>query len=82
MAKRKIVDAHHHLWNLSHGYNYPWLQDQQSGEGLLGSLAPIIRDYLIEDYRADVASYDLVKSVHIEAVPADLGAGLRSAASG
>ena len=37
MAKRKIVDAHHHLWNLSRGYNYPWLQDQQSGEGMLGS---------------------------------------------
>ena len=39
MAKRKIVDAHHHLWDLGRGYNYPWLQDKPSGEGMLGNLA-------------------------------------------
>ncbi len=71
MAKRKIVDAHHHLWDLGRGYNYPWLQDKPSGEGMLGNLAPIARDYLLRDYRADTASYDVVASVHIEAVPAD-----------
>jgi predicted TIM-barrel fold metal-dependent hydrolase len=71
MAKRKIVDAHHHLWKLSDGYNYPWLQDAPSGEGMLGSLAPIVTDYLAADYRADTGDYDLVKSVHIEAVPAN-----------
>jgi predicted TIM-barrel fold metal-dependent hydrolase len=71
MAKRKIVDAHHHLWDLGRGYNYPWLQDTPSGEGMLGNLAPIARDYLLRDYRADTANYDVVGSVHIEAVPAD-----------
>jgi predicted TIM-barrel fold metal-dependent hydrolase len=71
MAKRKIVDAHHHLWKLSAGYNYPWLQDTPSGEGMLGSLAPIVRDYLAADYRHDTEAYDVAKSVHIEAVPAD-----------
>ena len=71
MAKRKIVDAHHHLWDLGRGYNYPWLQDKPSGEGMLGDLKPIARDYLLRDYRADTANYDLVGSVHIEAVPAD-----------
>jgi predicted TIM-barrel fold metal-dependent hydrolase len=71
MAKRKIVDAHHHLWDLGRGYNYPWLQDKPSGEGMLGDLKPIARDYLLRDYRADAANYDLVGSVHIEAVPAD-----------
>ena len=71
MAKRKIVDAHHHFWQLSRGYNYPWLQDTPSGEGMLGNLSPIVRDYCVADYRADAAGYDLVKSVHIEAVPAD-----------
>jgi predicted TIM-barrel fold metal-dependent hydrolase len=69
MARRKIVDAHHHLWKLSDGYKYPWLQDKPSGEGMLGSLAPIVRDYLAADYRKDTASYDVVKTVHIEAVP-------------
>jgi predicted TIM-barrel fold metal-dependent hydrolase len=71
MAKRKIVDAHHHLWDLGRGYNYPWLQDKPSGEGMLGSLAPIARDYLLRDYHADTANYDVVGSVHIEAVPAN-----------
>ena len=38
---------------------------------MLGDLAPIVRDYLLDDYRADTANYDVVSSVHIEAVPAD-----------
>jgi predicted TIM-barrel fold metal-dependent hydrolase len=71
MAKRKIVDAHHHLWELSKAYNYPWLQDIASGEGMLGNLKPITVDYLAKDYRADTANYDVVKSVHIESVPAN-----------
>ena len=71
MAKRKIVDAHHHLWDLGRAYNYPWLQDKPSGEGMLGDLSPIVRNYLIDDYLADSADYEMVKSVHIEAVPRD-----------
>jgi predicted TIM-barrel fold metal-dependent hydrolase len=71
MAKRKIVDAHHHLWDLGRGCNYPWLQDKPSGDGMLGNLAPIARDYLLRDYRADAANYDVVGSVHIEAVSAN-----------
>lgn len=69
MVKRRIVDAHHHLWDLGRGYRYPWLQDASSGEGLLGDLGPIVRDYLPLDYRADTAAYDVVASVHVEAVP-------------
>jgi predicted TIM-barrel fold metal-dependent hydrolase len=71
MTKRAIVDAHHHLWELSGGYKYPWLQDKPTGEGMLGALAPIAQDYGVAEYRADAASYDLVQSVHVEAVPVD-----------
>ncbi len=77
MAKRKIVDAHQHLWQLSAGYNYPWLQDKQGGEGMLGDLASIIRDYLPADYRADAADYEVVGTVHVEAVPHDAVAETR-----
>lgn len=77
MSRRKIVDAHHHLWQLSDGYKYPWLQQLPRTAGMLGSLAPIERDYLLADYRADTAGYDLVHSVHIEAVPADAVAETR-----
>ena len=71
MSKRRIIDTHHHLWDLGHGYRYPWLQDRPLGVGVCGDVAPIARDYLADDYRADTAGYDLVKSVHVEAVAAD-----------
>lgn len=77
MGKRQIVDAHHHLWDLDHGYAYPWLQDVATGEGMLGNLAPIAKSYGVADYLADTAGYDVVKSVHIEAVPLDMVAETR-----
>lgn len=38
---------------------------------MLGDLTPIASDYGAAQYAADVASYEVVKSVHVEAVPAD-----------
>ena len=64
-----IVDAHHHLWDLSSG-RYAWLTDGPR-EVVFGSTAPLIRDYLLDDFLADMASIDLVKSVHIQASFAD-----------
>ena len=60
-----IVDAHHHLWELGSG-RYSWLTDGPR-EVVFGSTAPLIRDYLLDDFLADMASIDLVKSVHIQA---------------
>jgi predicted TIM-barrel fold metal-dependent hydrolase len=71
MRRRKIVDAHHHLWDLGRGYAYPWLQDQPLGIGVCGDIGPIAKDYLIDDYLAETASYELVKSVFVEAVALD-----------
>ena len=64
-----IVDAHHHLWKLGSG-RYAWLTDGPR-EVVFGSTAPLIRDYLLDDFLADMASIDLVKSVHIQASFAD-----------
>ena len=64
-----IIDAHHHLWDLSSG-RYSWLTDGPR-EVVFGSTAPLIRDYLLDDFLADMASIDLVKSVHIQASFAD-----------
>ena len=60
-----IVDAHHHLWDLESG-RYSWLTDGPR-EVVFGSTAPLIRDYLLDDYLADMAGIGLVKSVHIQA---------------
>jgi predicted TIM-barrel fold metal-dependent hydrolase len=63
-----IVDAHHHLWDLSGGpLYYPWLQDATPHEFFLGDYAKLKRDYLPADYRRDSAGLGIVKTVHVEA---------------
>jgi hypothetical protein len=42
-----IIDPHHHLWDLSME-RHPWLQKAQKSSPL-GPLAPILRDYGVED---------------------------------
>lgn len=63
-----IVDAHHHLWQLSGGpLYYPWLQDAKPHEFFLGDYAKLKRDYLPADYRRDSAGLGVVQTVHVEA---------------
>lgn len=62
-----VVDAHHHLWDLSKGH-YPWLQEAYDpGAFFLGDYRPICRDFLATDYRAAVGPCDVVATVHVEA---------------
>ena len=61
-----IVDAHHHLWDLATGW-YPWLTTERLKEMVFGDPSPLARNYLLEDYLADMAQLRLVKSVHIQA---------------
>ena len=60
----QIVDAHHHLWDLSK-LHYPWLAEPIDHP--MGDYAAIRRNYLIDDFRADAARQGLVKSVHVQA---------------
>lgn len=61
-----IIDAHFHLWDLA-GDHYPWLMPGGSfgPKGLFDSLK---HDYVLDDYRADIAGQNVVASVHIEAL--------------
>jgi predicted TIM-barrel fold metal-dependent hydrolase len=61
-----IVDAHHHLWDLSLG-RHPWLARDAGATGGLGDLAPIRRTFLPEDYRRAAAGQPVVATVHVEA---------------
>jgi len=61
-----IVDAHHHLWDLSMG-RHPWLAPSEDNHGGLGNLEPLRRDYLPADYARDAAGQNIVATVHIEA---------------
>ena len=60
----RIVDAHHHLWDLSHCH-YPWLMERGVVR-FFGDPAPIQRDYLVDDLRADFGELPVVKSVHVQ----------------
>jgi len=66
---RRIVDAHHHLWDLS-ACRYPWLM-AKGVTRFFGDPTPIQKDYLVRDLRADASSYQLDASVHIQVGVAD-----------
>jgi predicted TIM-barrel fold metal-dependent hydrolase len=62
-----VVDAHHHLWDLSRG-RYPWLQQDYDPQAFfLGDYQVLRRDFLPADYRAASAGCQVVATVHVEA---------------
>ena len=63
-SARKIVDAHHHLWDLD-ACNYPWLM-AKGVRRFFGDPTPIQKNYLVQDLRADARDYELDASVHIQ----------------
>lgn len=64
----RLIDAHHHLADLSR--SYPWLENT-APYPYHGDHSPIRRDYLVSDYRDDVDGLTLVGSIHIENGAAD-----------
>ncbi len=60
-----IVDAHHHLWDLRANY-YPWLTDRV-GPRMYGDYKAIRRDYRMAEFRVDIGSLPVRKSVHVQA---------------
>jgi predicted TIM-barrel fold metal-dependent hydrolase len=64
MGKRRIIDAHHHLWDLD-ACHYPWLMEQGVVR-FFGDPADIQRNYLADELRKDASNYELAGSVHIQ----------------
>jgi len=60
----QIVDAHHHLWNLSK-IHYPWLMARGVAR-FFGDPTPIQHDYLVADFLDDVGDLPVSSSVHIQ----------------
>ncbi|RJG57966.1 amidohydrolase [Sphingobium terrigena] len=61
-----FVDAHIHLWDLAH-IRYDWLSPPFSDEGPNGSVEAIAHNYGVAAYRADLARWNVVGAVHIDA---------------
>jgi predicted TIM-barrel fold metal-dependent hydrolase len=59
------IDPHHHLWDLEHN-DYPWLREPGAPR-MYGDFSAMCRSYLIDDFRADSAPHNVVKSVHVQA---------------
>lgn len=67
MDNIKIVDAHHHLWDLNNkDTKYSWLMVTE-GEAFFGDYAAIRKNYLLDDYIEDTKNQNIIKSVHVQA---------------
>ncbi len=66
MTNIKIVDAHHHFWDLDKNY-YPWLSDHHEENFFLGDYSTLKKNYLPNDYRKDSSDFEIVATVHVEA---------------
>lgn len=58
----RIIDAHFHVWKRT---DLAWL-DGPMVPRIFGPYEPIRRDYLIEEYRADIAGAGVAKSVYVQ----------------
>jgi predicted TIM-barrel fold metal-dependent hydrolase len=56
------IDAHHHIWRRR---DLPWL-DGPMQPRIFGPYEPIRRDYLIDEYLADLAGTGITKSVYVQ----------------
>jgi len=63
-SKRKVFDAHHHMWNLDH-CRYPWLM-AKGVKRFFGDPTPIQKNYLVADLFADACEFELIGSTHIQ----------------
>ncbi len=57
-----IIDAHHHIWRRR---DLPWL-DGPMQPRIFGPYEAIRRDYLIDEYLADLAGTGVAKSVYVQ----------------
>ena len=65
-----LIDAHHHLWDLSLG-KHPWLTQKKPKEMVFGDPTLLYRNYLPPDLRADARRQNLVARLQVCPTPRD-----------
>ena len=63
MSGLSIIDAHHHIWRRA---DLPWLSGPMRPR-ILGPYDAIRRDYVIGEYRDDIAGTEVTRSVYVQA---------------
>ena len=64
----KLVDCHFHIWDLDVN-SYPWLTGPPSENiiKIIGDYSKLRRNYLIDDFKADIGDVNVVAAVHLQA---------------
>ena len=65
MNDLKIVDAHHHFWDLGRNY-HPWLRDEPMIPFRYGDYSALRRDFMPDDYFRVAAGHNVVMTVSME----------------
>jgi len=60
-----IIDAHHHLWDLSQK-KHSWLINDIE-DSFLGDYQAIRKDYLLQNYLQNAKNINVTKSIHVQA---------------
>lgn len=63
----RIVDAHHHFWDLDGDGHWPWIQDEYAEDFFLGDYNAMRRTFLPREYLAETAGWSILGTVHCEA---------------
>lgn len=63
----RIVDAHHHFWDLEGEGHYPWLQDEYTEEFFLGDYHAMCQTFLPPEYHEATRGWNVLGTVHCEA---------------
>jgi predicted TIM-barrel fold metal-dependent hydrolase len=61
-----LIDAHHHLWDLSMA-RHPWLGEHPETGFFLGDYSALKHNYLPADYLKDSSGHNVLATVHCEA---------------
>lgn len=65
LAAMAKIDAHMHIWRVGSGNN-PWLTEAGKIAFRYGDYRSIRRDYLLDDYRRDLAGHQVTGGVFVE----------------
>ena len=63
----RIIDAHHHFWDLDGDGHWPWIQDEYNEQFFLGDYNAMRRTFLPREYLAETAGWNILGTVHCEA---------------
>lgn len=62
----KIVDSHHHFWDLSMK-KHPWLCDRPLIKFRYGNYEKICKNFLVKDFKNVSKNFNVSKTIHMEA---------------